>query len=52
MKKYIISLTALLALFSAAVSVQANTVAKPKIDSGDTAWMIVAIAFVLLMSIP
>jgi len=52
MKKYIISLTALLALFSAAVSAQASTVAKPKIDSGDTAWMIVAIAFVLLMSIP
>jgi len=52
MKKYIISLTALLALFSATVSAQASTVAKPKIDSGDTAWMIVAIAFVLLMSIP
>lgn len=52
MKKYIITLTTLLALFSAKVSAQTSTIATPKIDSGDTAWMIVAIAFVLLMSIP
>lgn len=52
MKKYIISLTALSALFSATISAQTAAVATPKIDSGDTAWMIVAAVFVLLMSIP
>jgi len=53
MKKYIISFTALLALFSATLSAQTATpAATPTIDSGDTAWMIVATAFVLLMSIP
>lgn len=53
MKKYIISFTALLALFSATLSAQTATpIAAPTIDSGDTAWMIVATAFVLLMSIP
>jgi len=52
MKKNKITLAALLALLSATVSAQTAAVATPKIDSGDTAWMIVAIAFVLLMSIP
>jgi ammonium transporter, Amt family len=52
MKKYIISLTALLALFSTTLSAQTTAAAAPKIDAGDTAWMIVATAFVLLMSIP
>ena len=52
MKKYILSLTALLALFSSTLAAQTHAVAAPKIDSGDTAWMIVATAFVLLMSIP
>jgi len=52
MKKNKITLAALLALLSATVSAQTAAVAAPKIDSGDTAWMIVAIAFVLLMSIP
>jgi len=53
MKKQILSLTALFTLFSAAVSAQtATTVASPKIDAGDTAWMLVATSFVLLMSIP
>ncbi|HET7732496.1 MAG TPA: ammonia channel protein, partial [Paludibacter sp.] len=52
MKKYIISLTALLALFSSALSAQTAAPAAPSVDSGDTAWMIVATAFVLLMSIP
>jgi len=53
MKKYIIPFTVLLALFSATLSAQtAVPAAAPTIDSGDTAWMIVATAFVLLMSIP
>ncbi len=52
MKKYILSLTALLALFSPALSAQTATPAVPHVDSGDTAWMVVATAFVLLMSIP
>jgi len=52
MKKYILSITALLALFSSTLAAQVPAVATPKIDSGDTAWMIVATAFVLLMSIP
>jgi len=53
MKKYLISLTALFALFSASLVAQtAAPAVTPTIDSGDTAWMIVATAFVLLMSIP
>lgn len=53
MKKYIISLTALLVLFGSTLVAQtAAPAATPTIDSGDTAWMIVATAFVLLMSIP
>jgi ammonium transporter, Amt family len=54
MKKIIISTAALLTLFASGVTAQ-NTplkVAAPAVDSGDTAWMIVATAFVLLMTIP
>ena len=50
MKKYIISIVALLGIFINTLSAQ--TAAAPKVDAGDTAWMIVATAFVLLMSIP
>jgi len=53
MKKNILITTALLALYSAGLSAQtAAPAAAPVINSGDTAWMIVATAFVLLMSIP
>jgi Amt family ammonium transporter len=51
MKKYIISLIALLTLVSLPALAQETTIT-PTIDAGDTAWMIVATAFVLLMSIP
>ena len=50
MRKNIIFLIAILSLFSPMLSAQ--TVVAPSIDSGDTAWMIVATAFVLMMSIP
>ncbi len=50
MKKYIISLVTLLGVFGTTLSAQ--TTAAPKIDAGDTAWMIVATALVLFMSIP
>jgi len=49
MKRIIIFCTALLALLGSTVSAQG---AAPVIDAGDTAWMIVATAFVLMMSIP
>jgi len=54
MKKTIISAAALLMLFATGATAQGTTaaVAVPKIDSGDTAWMIVATALVLLMTIP
>jgi ammonium transporter, Amt family len=54
MKKYIITIIALCSAFSSSLFAQtAATVAtSPKIDAGDTAWMVVATAFVLLMSIP
>lgn len=48
MKKYII-LASLLALFSISAIAQDTT---PTLDSGNTAWMIVATAFVLMMTIP
>ena len=52
MKKYISALAALL-VFSTIVSAQTTTSsALPSIDTGDTAWMIVATALVLFMSIP
>jgi Amt family ammonium transporter len=55
MKKYFISLMAICAAFSStlcAQTVETAVLTTPKIDTGDTAWMIVATAFVLLMSIP
>ncbi len=52
MKKYIISILTMLALFSSTVSAQATAAVAPTVDSGDTAWMIVAIALVLLMTMP
>lgn len=51
MKKYILAISALLGLGSTLAAQTAETVT-PTIDSGDTAWMIVATAFVLFMSIP
>jgi Amt family ammonium transporter len=52
MKKGIFSIIALLGLFSSTLAAQTTAPATPTIDAGDTAWMIVATAFVLLMSIP
>jgi len=55
MKKYLVSLAGLLTVFNSNLAAQnISTTIKtiPKIDTGDTSWMIVAIAFVLLMSIP
>ena len=53
MKKYIAFSMSLLALSISSLSAQTSlpTVA-PTVNSGDTAWMIVATAFVLLMTIP
>lgn len=51
MKKTIFSIIALLTLFGSGLAAQ-TTATTPKVDAGDTAWMIVATAFVLLMSIP
>lgn len=53
MKKYIVFSMSLLALSITSLSAQTSlpTVA-PSVNSGDTAWMIVATAFVLLMTIP
>jgi len=50
MKKKFIILAA--ALLSMAGSLSAQTANAPKIDAGDTAWMIVASALVLFMTIP
>ena len=52
MKKNILSIIALLALSVSALSAQTAAPVAPTVNSGDTAWMIVATAFVLLMSIP
>lgn len=53
MKKYIVSLLAMIALYcSTAVAQGATDVIVPKVDSGDTAWLIVATALVMLMTIP
>ena len=53
MKKNIIFIISFLALFSTTLSAQISTpVVTPTVNAGDTAWMIVATAFVLLMSIP
>jgi len=50
MKKNIL-LAVILSLFSSSLFAQSQT-ATPSIDTGDTAWMIVATALVLFMSIP
>lgn len=53
MKKIIILATSILTLLSSTAAAQTATAATPpSINSGDTAWMIVATAFVLLMTIP
>ncbi len=51
MKKQIIFLLAMVASFGSLMA-QSATVVTPTIDAGDTAWMIVAVALVLFMSIP
>lgn len=51
MKKYILALSALF-LGLGSMSAQTAPAVTPVIDSGDTAWLIVATAFVLFMSIP
>jgi len=51
MKKYIVSLLGLLIMGSIKLSA-ATVIPEPKIDAGDTAWMITATALVLFMSIP
>jgi len=53
MKKYILPIAAL-ALLATPLAAQTTTavIDSPKIDTGDTAWMIMATALVLLMSIP
>lgn len=54
MKKRIISTIAFITLLGTTVSAQgaATAISAPKVDSGDTAWMIVATALVMLMTIP
>lgn len=52
MKKYIVLLLTLIAGLGSAVMGQETAAITPKIDAGDTAWMIVAVALVLFMSIP
>lgn len=50
MKKIILSL--LVILLSTSAIIAQETIPAPTVDSGDTAWMIVASALVLFMSIP
>jgi len=54
MKKSILALTALWTIFGSAAFAQgtSTTVVAPKIDTGDTAWMLFSTALVLLMTIP
>src|ERR1035437_5930824 len=53
MKKNIILTTILSALSISAISAQTQTpIVAPTVNAGDTSWMIVATAFVLLMTIP
>ncbi|MBN2637674.1 MAG: ammonium transporter [Bacteroidales bacterium] len=52
MKKYIISIFTIIALLFIPFSGFCESVTHPVVDTGDTAWMIVASALVLLMSIP
>jgi len=52
MKKYIITLLAFFSVSITTMSSQTLVATTPIINSGDTAWMIVATALVLFMSIP
>ena len=52
MKKYIYTLLVLLAASVTQLEAQTNAAVTPVINSGDTAWMIMATALVLFMSIP
>jgi len=53
MKKIIMSTVAFLSLVGSTAAAQSTAaITAPKVDSGDTAWMIVATALVLLMTIP
>ncbi len=52
MKKYIVFLFALIAGLGSTLMAQDVAAITPTIDAGDTAWMIVAVALVLFMSIP
>jgi Amt family ammonium transporter len=52
MKKYILLLCALVAGLGSTLMAQDVAPIVPTIDAGDTAWMIVAVALVLFMSIP
>lgn len=52
MKKKLLSAVSLLSLFGLPAMAQETAPIIPTINSGDTAWMIVATAFVLLMSVP
>jgi ammonium transporter, Amt family len=52
MKKYILAISALLLGLGSTLSAQTAAPVTPTVDSGDTAWLIVATAFVLFMSIP
>jgi Amt family ammonium transporter len=52
MKIFILALMSFLTLFSSSLAAQTAEIHTPAIDSGDTAWMIVATALVLFMSIP
>ena len=52
MKKYILTLLAFIAASVARLDAQSAVAITPTINSGDTAWMIMATALVLFMSIP
>lgn len=52
MKKYILFPISLLGIFSTISAQSSVPSVAPSVNSGDTAWMIVATAFVLLMTIP
>ena len=46
------ALIAITAFFSANVVAQTKGIIQPKVDTGDTAWVIMSTALVLFMSIP
>ena len=52
MKKYILAVMTLIALFTTNLQAQIAEISNPVVDSGDTSWVIVATALVLFMSIP